>query len=99
MFVFCVVITVSLTGLIWFRSLETKLFVLMNPDPKKQAEFFALRDEHTPALLANLQNSYGVLRGAVSTVFSLKDEIANTAKTADIKSNQKTYLLPLPGNK
>ena len=98
MFAFCVIITVSLVGLIWFRSVETRLFVLMNPDPAKQEQFFAERDKNTPTLVASFNTTYSTLRGAISGIFLLgnKDKI-NT--TENVKSDQKTYMLPLPDRK
>lgn len=98
MFAFCVIITVSLVGLIWFRSFEEDLFVLINPDPEKQAQFYANRDKNTPVLLASFNNTLATLRGAVSEIFLLGSD--NVDKEESIsKSSQKTYLLPLPGKK
>jgi len=96
MFAFCVVITVSLVGLVWFRSFEEKLFVMMNPDPKKQELYFAQRRENMPTLFASIQNSYQGLRAAISSVLLFGDDEANDE---NIKSNEKTHLLPLPGRK
>lgn len=98
MFAFCVIITVSLVGLIWFRSFEEDLFVLINPDPEKQAQFFADRDKNTPTLIASVNNTLAVLRGTISEIFLLGSDNADNEDSIS-KSDQKTYLLPLPGNK
>ncbi len=98
MFAFCVVITVSLVGLIWFRSFEKNIFVLMNPDPKKQEQFFAERAKNTPTLVASFNTTYSVLRGAISNIFLLGNG-GSIEKVEVNQSDQKTYLLPLPGNK
>ena len=98
MFAFCVIITVSLVGLVWFRSFEEDLFVLINPDPEKQAQFYANRDKNTPTVIASVNNTFSVLRGAISEIFLLGSD--NTDNEDSIsKSDQKTYLLPLPGNR
>ncbi|OGN10039.1 MAG: hypothetical protein A3J46_04230 [Candidatus Yanofskybacteria bacterium RIFCSPHIGHO2_02_FULL_41_11] len=97
MFGFCVVITVSLVGLIWFRSFEEDLFVLLNTDPKKQEQFFAERSKNTPTLVASMRTSYDGLRAAISTLllFEGGEEIENKKSG----STDKPYLLPLPGKK
>lgn len=98
MFAFCVIITVSLVGLVWFRSFEEDLFVLINPDIEKQAQFYANRDKNTPILLASFNNTMATLRGAVSEIFLLDSD--NVDKEESISEpSQKTYLLPLPGNR
>lgn len=98
MFAFCVIITVSLVGLVWFRSFEEDLFVLINPDPEKQAQFYVNRDKNTPALIASFNGTLATLRGAVSEIFLLGSD--NTDEEGTIsKPSQKTYLLPLPGKK
>ncbi len=96
MFAFCVIITVSLVGLVWFRSFEEKIFVMMNPDPAKQDQYFAQRRENMPTLFASIQNSYKGLRAAVSGIFLLGNE---EETQGDIKTKEKTYLLPLPYKK
>ena len=93
MFAFCVVITVSLVGLIWFRSFEETIFVMMNPDPAKQDKFFALRQENTPTLFAGISNSYQGLRAAISGFLVFGDDLE---ESEDIKSDEKVHLLPLP---
>src|SRR3989344_8703925 len=93
MFGFCVVITISLVGLIWFRSFEEDLFVLLNTDPKKQEQFFAERDKNTPALVASMRTSYEGLRAAISAVLLLE---SGPEKVENTKSTDKPYLLPLP---
>jgi len=98
MFALCVVITVSLVGLIWFRSFEKNIFVLMNPDPKKQEQFFAERAKNTPTLVASFQSTYGVLKAGISQIFLLGDS-KDIEKTDTVAPSQKTYLLPLPGKK
>ncbi len=96
MFAFSVVITVSLVGLMWFRSFEERLFVMMNPDPAKQEKFFAEREKNAPIFVAVVQNSYSGLKALVSDMF-LFDGDREGVK--DIKSKIKTYLLPLPDKK
>ena len=98
MFAFCVIITVSLVGLVWFRSFEKNIFVLINPDPKKQEQFFAERAKNTPTLIASFNTTYSVLRGAISQVFLLGNtKSSSETEIQDIQSSQKVYLLPLPG--
>lgn len=98
MFAFCVVITVSLVGLVWFRSFEETLFVMMNPDPAKQEKFFAQRKENTPTLFASIQTSYNGLKAVISDMLLFDNDGANE-EGESIKSKNKTYLLPLPGKR
>lgn len=102
MFGFCVVITVSLAGFIWFRSFEENIFVLMNTDEAAQEQFYAERAENTPALLATLGTSYQNLRAAVSGFLLLtdlsegdKNNTVNKNQDESIKSSEKTYMLPV----
>lgn len=99
MFALCVVTTVSLVGIIWFRSFETNLFVLMNPEPDKQARFFAERDKRTPILYANITKAYTDLRASMySALGFIQDYNSNQVKIEeDLKGD--AHVLPLSGDK
>lgn len=97
MFAFCVVITVSLAGLVWFRSFEEDLFVLLNTDPEKQKQFFVERAKNTPTLVASAKTSYATLRATISTLLLLEND--QEIKNNKTQSTDKPYLLPLPGKK
>lgn len=95
MFAFCVIITISMVGLVWFRSFEENLFVLLNTDPEKQANFFAERAKNTPTLFASVQKSYDGLKATLSELLlfdEAKKEDANNFES--VKSEEKVYLLP-----
>ncbi len=99
MFGLCVVITVSLVGLVWFRSFEENLFVILNPEPEKQAQFYAERDKRTPLVFANVTAALGNLRATVySAMGFFKDYSSSQIKVEeDLKGD--THKLPLSGNK
>ena len=99
MFALCAIISISLVGIIWFRSFEKNLFVLMNPDPAKQERFFAERDQRTPLVYANITKSLGSLRAAMYDAFGFfGDYNSNQVKIGeDLKGE--THQLPLSGDR
>ena len=65
MFALCVVITISLVGLVWFRSFEEDIFVMLNPEPEKQEKFYAEREQRTPLIYANITRGLGSMRATL----------------------------------
>ncbi len=98
MFGLCVVITISLVGLIWFRSFEENLFVMLNPEPEKQAQFYAERDKHTPIVFANVTAALGNLRATMYDALGFfKDYSSKVKEDEELKGE--THKLPISGNK
>lgn len=99
MFGLCVIITISVVGMIWFRSFEENLFVLLNPEPDKQQQFYAERAKRTPTVYANITESLGKMRASLYDAMGfLKDYNSGQVKTdGDIKGE--THKLPLSGDK
>lgn len=99
MFGFCVVITVSLVGIVWFRSFEEDLFVMLNPEPEKQEKFYAERDQRTPLVYASVTNALGSLRATMYNALGF----FNDYSSSDMKENQEytgeVHKLPLSGDK
>ena len=99
MFVLCVVITISLVGLVWFRSFEENIFVMLNPEPEKQAKFFAERDKQTPVVFASVTAALGNLRASMYNALGFfKDYNSNQAKVDDELKGE-THKLPISGDK
>lgn len=73
MFGLCVVTSVSLIGLVWFRSFQTNVFVLMNPDEEAQRQFFAARDQGT-SLFGYAAKAYKETRAAISSLANREDK-------------------------
>ena len=98
MFGLCVVTTVSLVGMVWYRSFETKLYVLMDRQPQTdtQSVFFA-KDNNSPGLFASLSGALGNMKTAVLDLFSVFDSKSNTSDGEVFKG--KAYQLPLSGDK
>lgn len=74
MFGLCVVITVSIVGIIWFRSFEKNLFVALNPQPEKQEEFYAKRADREPTLFAVFTTAFGNMQAAFYNALGLFEE-------------------------
>ena len=99
MFGLCVVITVSLVGMIWFRSFEEDVFVMLNTDKEIRAKFYAERDKNAP-LYANLTKAVGELRAVLYNAFGFFDDY-NSEGVINIESDLegKTYKLPISEDK
>ena len=100
MFAFCVIITISLVGLVWFRSFEENLFVMLNPEPEKQEKFYAEREERTPLVYASLTSALGNMRATIYNAFGFFDDYVSE-KAVEVEEEYKgeVNLLPLSGDK
>ncbi|KKR08628.1 MAG: hypothetical protein UT43_C0018G0009 [Parcubacteria group bacterium GW2011_GWC1_39_29] len=99
MFGFCVIATVSIIGLVWYRSLEKNLFVLLNPSDTTNQNQYA---QTNSGLFGDIGSTFKDLGG---TIFGFMG-IDNEDRNPDIQNNQnpmveneKGYLLPLSGQK
>lgn len=99
MFGMCVVITVSLVGLIWFRSFEEDLFVMLNPDAGKQEKFYAERDKRTPVVYASLTQALGNLQATLYDAFGFLGDYSSKKVNNDKEYTGETHKLPLSGDK
>jgi hypothetical protein len=100
MFSLCVITAISLVGLIWFRSFEEDLFVLLNPDPERQEQFYTERQKRTPVAFANLTQALGNLRATLYDSFGFLDDYsgANEIKVEEELKGD-VYKLPISGDK
>jgi hypothetical protein len=100
MFAFCVIITISLVGIVWFRSFEEDLFVMLNPEPDKQEKFYALREQRTPLVYASLTSALVNMRATIYNAFGFFDDYS-AEKTVNIEEELRgeVNLLPLSGDK
>ena len=99
MFGFCAVTTISLVGIVWFRSFEENLFVLLNPEPEKQERFYAEREKRTPTLYANMTKAAVNLRAALYDVFDLAENYGSTKVEIEEEYKGEVNKLPLSGDK
>ena len=99
MFGLCVITTISLVGLVWFRSFEEDIFVLINTDPVKQAQFYAERSGRTPTAYAAVTKALGNLRATMYNALGfLNDYNSNTIKVEE-EYRGGSKQLPLSGDK
>ena len=99
MFGLCVVITLSFIGMIWFRSFEEDVFVLLNTDENIRAKFYAEREKNAP-VYANLTKAMGELRATIySTLGFIEDYGSNGVINVKGDFEGKTYELPISGDK
>lgn len=98
MFGLCVIITVSLVGMIWFRSFEEDLFVMLNPEPEKQEQFYAERAERMPTVYANITKAFGNLQAAFYNAFGFLDNYNSKEIEVDQYEGE-VRKLPLSGDR
>lgn len=99
MFWFSVVITVSLAGMVWFRSFEEDLFVMMNPEPEKQEQFYAERAKRTPVVYANVTKALGGLRATMYDALGFFGDYGSNEITIEEEYTGEVHRLPLSGDK
>jgi hypothetical protein len=98
MFALCVIITVSSVGFVWFRSFESDLFVLLNPEEEKQEIFFAKQNE-TESVFATIGQTGANLKAAMSNLFGFIGDNDVERLESLPRFNSEVYELPLEGNK
>lgn len=100
MFVLCVVITISLAGMIWFRSFERNLFTMLNPDQEIQQQYFAQTGNES--LLSNIGKSFNDLKASISNILNIgkNNTIDTTGSGSKAEEQQgRVYVFPLSGGK
>ena len=97
MFILSVVTTVSLVGLIWFRSFQKNLYVMLNPDQQQQEEFFATVDKNNDAtslfgyIGQTFKDTYQNAKSLISGESAGNDD--NPSYNRDV--NNKVHVLPV----
>lgn len=101
MFALCVVTTISLVGMVWFRSFEEDLFVMLNPEPDKQEKFYAEREQRTPLIYANVTEALGNMRAAMYDALGFVEDYNSQVEVQeeDVELNGEAQMLPLSGDK
>ena len=99
MFGLCAVTTVSLVGMVWFRSFEENLFVMLNPEPDKQEKFYASREARTPIVYAELTKALGNARAAIYNAMGFMKDYSSNKVQVEPEYKGETHELPLSGNK
>lgn len=99
MFGFCVITAISVIGMIWFRSFEEDLFVLLNPESEKQDKFYAERDQRTPVIYANLTKAVGDLRASLYNVLGFFEDYNSGRFEAEKEYKGRAYQLPISEDK
>ena len=99
MFGLCVVITVSLIGMIWFRSFEEDVFVMLNTDEAIRAKFYAERDKNAP-IYASIIGAMGDLKAVMYNSLGFFDSYNSKGVTNPNKDLEgKVYRLPISEDK
>jgi len=95
MFGLSVFITVLLIGMIWFRSFQKNLYVLMNPEGDAE-KALAVENASVPSLFGFIWQSVGEVKGLVSGLFDSDANVTNEhANDANKEGSGKVYTLPL----
>ncbi len=99
MFGLCVITTVSVVGMIWFRSFEEDLFVLLNPELEKQDQFYAERSKRTPTVYANVTKAFGNLRATLYDAMGFFEDYNSKQIDVGEELEGEAHKLPLSGDK
>src|SRR3989338_6890241 len=95
MFGLSVFITVLLIGMVWFRSFQTNLYVMMNPEEDTE-KALAVENASVPSLFGFIWQMAGDVKGLVSELVSSKNQETEDQQQEKIKvENSKVYTLPL----
>ena len=89
MFVFAVVATVSLGGLVWFNSFQHNIFALLNPGESFQERFYAQARPATP--FAFIGKGLNGLRASIYSFLNIQD----TSTPSHPAQKNKAYLFPI----
>ena len=99
MFGMSLVITISLVGMVWFNSFETKLYVMMgNQPPGAETTYLAKSEENIPSLFASISGIFGNMKAAIVELMGFFGEVKNTPEDSN-DANGKVYEFPLSGEK
>jgi len=99
MFALSVVTTIALVGMIWFRSFEEDLFVLLNPEQEKQNQFYAERENRTPTIYANITEAIVNVRASIYDAMGFLDNYNSKEIEIEEEYQGEVNKLPLSGDK
>ena len=99
MFGFCVIIAISLVGIVWFRSFEEDLFVMLNPEAADQEKFYAERDQRTPLIYASVTSALGDLRATMYNALGFFNDYTFSETKQEPEYTGEVHKLPLSGDK
>ena len=99
MFALCVVITISLVGIVWFRSFEEDLFVMLNSEQTDLERFYAEREKRTPLVYASVTQALGNLRATLYDALGFFEEYASQEVQVEEEYTGEVHELPLSGDK
>lgn len=95
MFGLAVFITVLLIGMIWFRSFQKDLYVLLNPEEDVE-KMLAVQSAPVPSLFGFIWQTAGDVKGLVSGLFNGDANVANEhANNTNKIESDRVYTLPL----
>ena len=98
MFGLSVFITVLLIGMIWFRSFQKNLYVLMNPkDDFEKA--LAVENVPMPSLFGYVGKSLAGIKGLISELFGGQQPENQETRLPGNQEAKKVYILPLSDSK
>lgn len=91
LFGFSAVITLSLVGFVWFRSIQEDMFMAVHDDPAEREEFLAKRDQDTPNPFAAIGKGLSSLTANIGSLLGF-----DTSEGFDTQEqDDKVYMLPL----
>ena len=99
MFALCVITTISLIGMIWFRSFEKDMFVLLNPSQEVQDKFFAERSQRTPTVYANVTKAFVNMRASVYDAMGFLKDYNSNQVDVDPEYKGEARKLPISGDR
>ena len=86
-------------GIIWFRSFEEDLFVMLNPEPDKQAQFYAERDKRTPIIYATVSDTVVNLRASLYDALGFFENYGSNKVEVQEEYTGEVNKLPVSGDK
>ncbi|OGN23398.1 MAG: hypothetical protein A2918_01670 [Candidatus Yanofskybacteria bacterium RIFCSPLOWO2_01_FULL_42_49] len=95
MFGLSVFITILLIGMVWFRSFQQNLYVLLNPEEEVD-KILAVENAPVPSLFGFIWQTAGDVKGLVFELFNGKEMSGIELKGfQDSARENKVYTLPL----
>ena len=99
MFGLAVFITVLAIGMVWFRSFQKNLYVLMNPEEDVE-KALAVENAPVPSLFGFIGSSLSDIKGLVSGFVGGEEEsVELKGFQSSAKKENKVYTLPLSEHK
>lgn len=94
MFSLCVLTTVSLAGLVWYKSFQKDMYALLNPEEVTDQRFLA--QDNSKSLFSSVSEVGKDLKATLYNILNL-----NKNSKVEVKKQQsgKVYLLPLSEKK